>query len=758
MIKSKNSSDSIHIAKIFLNSTTFLVWQKYCIQRSLVATKLGYEARYEVSVPTEKDIKKYILPAKTFKLWLKTYYTRIALHKYFIEVPYNYLKANTPQPVKIFLKKNFNFLVGLTGGHLNSYIKADWSRWSRTRSDSSLDIIIFGITSYDYRFQRPQQLAQALAGLGHRVFYIDSEFNYALTAAQSWIQVKKKAKNVFVVKLSAPHNYFIYKDQPTKRGQQIMFSAIKKLLFEAKIINPVAKIDHPFWGSIADKLKMPIVYDAMDLHSGFTESSKVIAEREASITSGANLILTSSTYLEKTFKKYHNKSIMVRNAGDYEHFSKTKSRLAKPIDLRMLPGKVLGYYGAIADWMDEKIIRKVAEDYPNDSLVLIGRIQNRKIEKLAKEYSNIYLLGEKNYVDLPKYLSFFDVALIPFKITNLIKATNPVKIYEYFASGKPVITTKIPELEVFSKYLYIGLSPADFSAKIGKALVEKSAKLGEGRRRIAKENTWEMRAKVLNNEVQKFYPKVSVVILVYNHVDLSKISIDSVLERSKYPNLELILVDNNSDAETVKMLKTYVGRDKVKVILNKVNHGFAKGNNIGMKAATGEYIILLNNDVRVTPGWIERLMYHAKPDSVGLVGPVTNSIGNESKINIDYNWNNAKQIEDKSAVYTYAHWGETLKLRNVAAFAWIMSRKVYKKIGDLDERFGRGLFEDDDYCVRVGNAKLDIYCADDAFVHHYGGASTNWGSPEFQLLFNTNKEKFEKKWKTKWIPHQYRKR
>jgi O-antigen biosynthesis protein len=239
---------------------------------------------------------------------------------------------------------------------------------------------------------------------------------------------------------------------------------------------------------------------------------------------------------------------------------------------------------------------------------------------------------------------------------------------------------------------------------------------------------------------------------------LSKISIDSVLERSKYPNLELILVDNNSDAETVKMLKDYVGRDRVKVIFNKVNHGFAKGNNIGMKKATGEYIILLNNDVRVTPGWIERLMYHAKPDTVGLVGPVTNSIGNESKIEIDYNWNNARQIEEKSAHYTYAHWGETLKLRNIAAFAWIMSRKVYKKIGGLDERFGRGLFEDDDYCVRVGKAKLDIFCAEDAFVHHYGGASTNWGSPEFQLLFNTNKEKFEKKWKTKWIPHQYRKK
>jgi GT2 family glycosyltransferase len=206
------------------------------------------------------------------------------------------------------------------------------------------------------------------------------------------------------------------------------------------------------------------------------------------------------------------------------------------------------------------------------------------------------------------------------------------------------------------------------------------------------------------------------------------------------------------------MLQAYRGRDKVKLIFNSKNYGFAKGNNIGMKKATGDYIILLNNDVRVTPGWIERLVYHAKLDKIGLVGPVTNSIGNESKIDIDYNWNNAKQIEEKSAHYAYSHWGETLKLKNIAAFAWIIPRKVYKKIGALDEQFGKGLFEDDDYCMRVNKAKLDILCAEDAFVHHEGGASTSWGSPEFQLLFNTNKAKFEQKWKTKWTPHQYRKK
>lgn len=746
-------------AKVFLNSNTFNIWQKYCSLRSNVATKLGYEPSFELHTPTEKDIRKYILPAKTYKIWLKSYSVRLLIYKYFINLPYVFIKKNIPQPLKIFLKRYFSFLIGLTGGHLNSYIKVEWHKWAKNRPDNSLDIIIFGITSFDYRFQRPQQLARRLSALGHRVFYIESEFNYALTPSTSWIAVKKKSKNIFTVKLSAPHNYFIYKDQPNRRGQEIIFSSLKKLMREARIINPVAKIDHPFWASISNRLKMPLIYDAMDLHTGFSESSKSVITSEVNLVRDADLILTSSTYLESALSKYRQKSIMLRNAGDFAHFSKSQHKLAKPSDLADLEGDIFGYYGAIADWMDDKIIKHLAITHPSDSIVLIGRIQNKTIERLSHKYKNIHLLGEKPYSELPHYLSHFSVCLIPFKITELIKATNPVKIYEYFASGKPVVTTPIPELKIYKKLVYVSTSPASFSNQVDLAMKEKSLTLAKSRIRVAKENTWEMRASVIHQTImQKFYPKVSVIILVYNHEDLSKIAIDSVLERSKYPNLELILVDNHSDAATQKLLQTYRRLPAVKVIFNPDNYGFAKGNNIGMSAATGDYLVLLNNDVRVTPGWLERLVYHARDRQVGLVGPVTNSIGNESKIDINYNWNNIREIESKSADYIYAHWGETLKLRNIAAFAWIMPRSVYKQLGGLDEQFGRGLFEDDDYCQRVRRVGLSIFCAEDAFVHHYGGASTNWKSPEFQLLFNINKAKFEKKWKMKWTPHEYRKK
>ena len=228
-----------------------------------------------------------------------------------------------------------------------------------------------------------------------------------------------------------------------------------------------------------------------------------------------------------------------------------------------------------------------------------------------------------------------------------------------------------------------------------------------------------------------------------------KKTLDSVIAKSFYPNLEIIVVDNGSDKPTVDLLKKY---KNIKLILENKNHGFSKGNNIGLHAATGEYLILLNNDVIVTPGWISRLLFHVQKLNIGLVGPVTNSIGNEALIHIEYDPTKPSDIEATSRNYTSTHWGETLDINYIAAFCWIMSRQTYQRVGDLDEIFGRGMFEDDDYCLRIKKIGLNILIAHDVFIHHFGAASFN-PLPEYQQIYDENKLKFENKWHIKWQPH-----
>jgi len=132
---------------------------------------------------------------------------------------------------------------------------------------------------------------------------------------------------------------------------------------------------------------------------------------------------------------------------------------------------------------------------------------------------------------------------------------------------------------------------------------------------------------------------------------------------------------------------------------------------------------------------------------------VTNNIGNQARIDITYE--NMAEMLQVSAKYTRQHIGWTFPLNTAAFFCVMMPRDVYTRVGPLDEAFGKGFFEDDDYCRRIEQLKLRIVCAKDVFIHHHLSASFNkLRSRDRQELFERNKAIYEAKW-GKWLPHTY---
>lgn len=692
---------------------------------------------------------KNSFPWKCYKLTKDINYSMKESIKNIVPLKYRKKIKNFLSRILILNKKN----------QINFALKQEWKKHLHHQPKQiKHDILIFGLISWNFRFQRPQQLATELSKLGHRVFYIEHEFLPQRLNRNGFqaLEAEKISNNLYKIKISSGSKHFIYHDNCSDKDVKIMLGSIKTLIKEARIVNPVAIIEHPFWINLAKKFSMPTIYDCMDNHSGFSETSSENIIKEKELVKFTEFNIASSQYIYEYLQKIKKgKTILVNNGVDLANFQKKNIDVSS--EILADSGPIIGYYGAISDWFDTSLLEKIAIKYPNNSIVLIGEVSNQKVFKLAQKYQNIKLLGEKKYSEIPSYLEKFDVALIPFIINPLTKATNPVKAYEYFSKAKPIVTTALPELSKYKSLLYFSNNHQEFLENIDKALKEKHTKDPQ-RLNVAKENQWTQRAKTISAKLDQLFPKVSVVILTYNGPQISKDSIDTVLKRSFYPNKEVIVVDNASNSETVKILKRYKNNPEVKLILNKTNYGFAKGNNIGTHQATGDYIVLLNNDILATPGWIERLVYHAKHQpKAGLIGPVTNSIGNESKINIEYDHTNTKEMEKEIRKYTSKHWGETINLRNIAAFCWLCSKEIYQQIGDLDERFGRGMFEDDDYCYRVKKKGYQIYCAEDAFIHHFGGASFNKiVTDEYKKLFEDNKLKFENKWHTKWIPHQYR--
>ncbi len=169
-----------------------------------------------------------------------------------------------------------------------------------------------------------------------------------------------------------------------------------------------------------------------------------------------------------------------------------------------IPRPVVGYFGAIADWIDLDLVREVAAIRPQYSFVLIGQVFGRDMSELEC-LPNVYLLGNQRYELMPSFLSDFDACTIPFLLNQVTRATDPVKIYEYLSQGKPVIATDMAELAQCGDLIYIGKDSEDFACKVDAAVGETNNDthndLPQRRMEFARSNTWARRVEAIDTRV-----------------------------------------------------------------------------------------------------------------------------------------------------------------------------------------------------------------------------------------------------------------
>jgi GT2 family glycosyltransferase/glycosyltransferase involved in cell wall biosynthesis len=617
------------------------------------------------------------------------------------------------------------------------------------------DYIFWGVIDWHFRHQRPQQLSLALAETGRRVFYIAPKFRVDSRAGFEVEQLDANGR-VFQVTLFNKDDAEGFAHAPSENTVEHLRRSVGEMLMWADTGRIVSTVQHPFWLDVASVLPdSRLVYDCMDHHEGFKNTGAALVQLEKELFKKADLTVTTSGWLDKSVAAFASRKTVVRNAGDYRHFSVKPAKIFKDPAGR----KILGYYGAIADWLDLELVETLAQKFAECLIVLVGADTIHAKPRLSK-YRNIKFVGEVNYKELPYYLHAFDVCLLPFKVVPLTLATNPVKVYEYLSAGKPVVAPPLPEMAQFGDLVSTAADHSEFVNAISSILSKiESAPLIERRRKFAQHETWSERAATLieNVETAAFDSKVSVVVVTFNNIDLTRACLASLEANSDYENLEIIVVDNASSDGSPEFLKTWASQGaNRRLILNDDNRGFAAANNQGLAVATGEYLAMLNNDTFVTPGWIRTLVNHLKRDhGIGLIGPVTGNIGNEAKIDIHYS--NMTEMISEARAYTRRHVGGTYPLRTAAFFCVMLRKQTFDRVGPLDEIFGRGFFEDDDYCRRIEKIGLRIVCADDVFIHHHLSASFNkLKQKDREKLFEENKKLYEAKW-GEWIPHGYRK-
>lgn len=252
-------------------------------------------------------------------------------------------------------------------------------------------------------------------------------------------------------------------------------------------------------------------------------------------------------------------------------------------------------------------------------------------------------------------------------------------------------------------------------------------------------------------------PKISIILITYNNLEYTKLCLESIRNNTDYPDYDVVIVDNASNDGTIEYLEEYCAQQSnVILIKNPTNRGFAPANNQGVAASSSEFIVFLNNDTIVTPGWLNRLYSHlVRNPSAGMVGPVTNAIGNEAKVDVDYT--DLKDINQFASRRAKEFDGKSFEISVLALFCSMISRQLYERIGGLDERYQIGMFEDDDLALKLKQVGLSCLCAEDVFIHHFHGTSfKTLSNEENQRIFHENRRKFEDKWGVAWKPHQHR--
>ena len=254
-------------------------------------------------------------------------------------------------------------------------------------------------------------------------------------------------------------------------------------------------------------------------------------------------------------------------------------------------------------------------------------------------------------------------------------------------------------------------------------------------------------------------PKLtSIVILAHNQLEYTKKCIESIFTHTK-ESFELFVVDNASTDGTIEYLETEVGGrmtegggrktgGRIKIIKNRDNLGFAAGNNQGMAAARGDYILLMNNDIVVTPGWLGRMLSCAERDpKIGIVGPMSNYVSGPQLVeNVPYNIKTLEGLDDFAAKFSDQYDSKTQRILRVVGFCMLIKRGVVNRIGGMDGRYGLGNFEDDDFSLRATLSGFESWIAEDCFIHHFGNRTFIGAKIDYRESLHKNWGIFKEKW------------
>jgi len=325
-----------------------------------------------------------------------------------------------------------------------------------------------------------------------------SDFRRALTKLKAAAApVKEVEPNIYVLNPLAIPAFGVPGMRAVNR--ELLRLQVRRAMRRLRFERPIDWVFNPTAAVVAGALgEETLVYYCVDEFTAFAGIAPQLAQLESELLRKADIVFVSSEKLRKSKSALNSRTTLVRHGVAFDHFRKALDHVTEvPAEIAGLPRPILGYFGLMAeDWIDIPLMVDVAKHFSHGSMVLLGKVTT-DIARLT-ELPNVHVLGRKPFASLPGYCKGFDVAINPFPINEVTLNANPLKVREYLAAGLPVVSSRIPEVEILGQCL-IGDGSASFIAGIEEALRDPGPK--KERSESMRAESWEGRVEEISRHM-----------------------------------------------------------------------------------------------------------------------------------------------------------------------------------------------------------------------------------------------------------------